>query len=106
MQTLSRKEKTVKTLLQMGQNGHYPLFDSRWFYECYDFSTPETVSVPLNQKEKMKARKILQRLLVHQSFERQKTILLTLSLEERHLFMRAFCGMVEGKILDDKPQLH
>lgn len=110
LQSLSRKEKTVKTLIQMGQNGHYPLFDSQWFYECFHQWACQQQSgqklKPLTVKEKMRARKILQRLLLHRSYDRQKTILLTLDTDDRHLFMREFCHMVEGKILDEKPQIH
>lgn len=84
----------------MGQSGHYPLFDTQWFYESFQEQRP------LNQKEKVQARKILQRLLNHKSFDRQKTLLLSLSEEERMIFLRSFCHMVEGKILDDRPQLH
>jgi hypothetical protein len=107
LQTLSRKEKSVKSLIQMGQHGHYPLFDSAWVYECFATSPIQDRSAkPLTQKEKFRARKILQRLLAHRSFDRQKTALLALSTQDRELFMRTFFQMVEGKILDESPQIH
>lgn len=93
----------------MGRNGHYPLFDSEWMYECFD---EWNLARENNQKrkfltgnERVKARKILQRILQHRNIERQRTILLTLEKEDRNLFMRAFFQMVEGKILDNKPQI-
>lgn len=106
MQTLSRKEKSVKSLIEMGQNGHYPLFDSLWVYECFAQEESKQKGRPLSQKDKVRARKILQRLLAHRSFDRQKTALLALSSEERLLFLKTFFQMVEGKILDSGPQLH
>lgn len=94
----------------MGRHGHYPLFDSQWMYECFDewdqaFQSKRRKKT-LTGTEKTKARKILQRILQHRNIERQKTVLLSLEKGERHLFMRAFFHMVEGKILDQKPQLH
>jgi hypothetical protein len=102
VQTLSRKEKIVKSLLHMGQAGHYPIFNAEWFYDCFK-SIPEK---PLSSKDKMRARKILQRVLMHANLDRQKTLLFSLNEEERNLFLRSFCHMVEGKILDDAPQIH
>lgn len=110
MQTLARKEKSIKTLIEMGRHGHYPLFDSHWMYECFDEWNNDfqakTRKKFLTGQEKVHARKILQRILQHRNIERQKTVLLSLDKQERHLFMRAFFNMVEGKILDQKPQLH
>lgn len=110
MQTLLRKEKGIKTLIEMGRHGHYPLFDSKWMYECFDEWNEARQK---NQKrkiltgtERVQARKILQRLLQHRSIERQKTLLLAMNKEDRNLFMRAFFQMVEGNILDNKPQIH
>lgn len=110
MQTLARKEKSIKTLIEMGRHGHYPLFDSKWMYECFDewnraYENKQRKK-SLTGTEKSKARKILQRILQHRNIDRQKTVLLSLGKDERHLFMRAFFHMVEGKILDQKPQIH
>jgi hypothetical protein len=110
LQTLLRKEKGINTLIEMGRNGHYPLFDSQWMYECFDEWNEARLT---NQKrkfltgnERVQARKILQRILQHRTIERQKTILFALKKEDRNLFMRAFFQMVEGRILDHKPQIH
>ncbi|MBT3584851.1 MAG: hypothetical protein HN509_08080 [Halobacteriovoraceae bacterium] len=97
----NRTDPSFKSLIEMGTKGFYPLFDPRWLNE---FSTQE--SNKLNTKEKAKAKRLWQRLSKHKSIERKKTILLSLTDEDRLLFIKAFFQTVEGKILDKNPEIH
>ena len=84
----------------MGTLGFYPLFDNKWINEVLKFPT-----LNLNKIDKQKAKIILQRLEKHKSLDRKKTILLSLVKEERDLFIKAFLKMVEGEILDQRPEI-
>ena len=52
-----------------------------------------------------KAKKILKQLQKHKSLDRKKTLLSSLATEDRNLFIKTFLKAVEGKILDEKPEL-
>lgn len=94
------KTGNLGILVEMGTRGYFPILTSEWINQVS--KEPRK----LNLKEKKKAKTITQRLLQHRSFERQKTVLLTLSEEDRKLFIQSFFKMVEGKVLDGSPELH
>ena len=105
--TLREREQDIKTLIDMGINGHYPLFHQEWLDEYFSSSDViEKKTSKLNRKEKTRAQKIIQRLSQHRELERKRIILHSLDREERVLFMRAFFDMVENRILDRQPEIH
>jgi hypothetical protein len=99
--SLTAKDRVLKSLIELGINGFYPLFHPSWV----DLAETDR-NRPLSKKEKRKASEILQRLMKHKGIERKKIILLSLSEEDRTLFVRSFMDLVENKILDNKPSLH
>lgn len=80
--------------------GFYPLFDESWFFELAKNNTP------LSSKQQEKAKSLIKRLGQHRSLERQKTVLFSMPEEDRNIIMKTFIKLVEGKILDEAPQLH
>ncbi len=60
---------------------------------------------PVSKQEEEKAKKILKLLQKHKSLDRKKTLLSSLEKEDRALFIKTFLKVVEGKILDEKPEL-
>jgi len=99
-QAFARPEKSLKSLIEMGTKGHFPLFFDEWMGEL------GSVDLGLTEREGYKAKRILDRLKEHRTIERQKVVLMGLSERERNLVMRAFLKMVETKILDKRPELH
>jgi Leu/Phe-tRNA-protein transferase len=95
-----RNDRSIKSLVELGAKGHFPLFDSNWLSEFYNV-TPKK----LTGHEKVEAKKLLKRVSKHRSLERKKTVILSMKESERHLVLKAFFKMVENKILDEKPQL-
>jgi hypothetical protein len=98
-----RPEESMKALIHLGTQGHFPLFHSSWLTE------PE-----MNEKrfhkitglERARAKKLFQRVSKHRQLEHKKTVLQSMNEEDRKLFMKAFFKLVEGKILDQKPEIH
>lgn len=95
-----RSEKSLKSLIELGTHGHFPLFFDEWIGEL------STVDMNLTEREGYKAKRILDRLKEHRSLERQKIVLMSLAERERQLVVKAFLKMVETKILDKRPELH
>jgi len=96
-----KNEQSLKTLVQLGTKGFFPLFYDNWIEEHADFKTSK-----LTSQEKTKARQIMQKLVKHKSIDRKRTLLLALEDKERKTFIKAFMKMVEGQILDEEPELH
>lgn len=95
-----RSEKSLKSLIEMGTHGHFPLFFDEWIGELGG------ADLNLTEREGYKAKRILERLKEHRSIERQKIVLMGLGERERKLVVKAFLKMVETKILDKRPELH
>ncbi len=94
------KDETLKSLIRIGTKGFYPLFDDVWLRRIYDLK-----STKLTKKEKAAAKKILCRLEMHKDLERKKTIIHSLLDEEKEILMKAFLNLVEGQIIDERPDL-
>ena len=90
----------IASLVEIGTKGFFPLFYPQWLYEV---SIPQ--SNPVSKQEEEKAKKILKLLQKHKSLDRKKTLLSSLGKEDRTLFIKTFLKVVEGKILDEKPEL-
>ena len=98
-----RPEESMKALINLGVQGYYPLFHELWMKD------PEIKEKKFNKItgfERAKAKKLFQRISKHRNLEHKKTVLQSMSDEDRKLFMKAFFNLVEGKILDLKPELH
>ncbi|MFX3675734.1 MAG: hypothetical protein ACN6I6_01730 [bacterium] len=97
-------DHTIKSLIEWGTQGHYPLFDRDWLEALNPVPGKRLRALSTNQKSKVKT--ILKRLSGQTSFERKRTVLFSLSQEDRSAFIRAFMNAVEHKILDTSPELH
>lgn len=95
-----KQDKSIKTLVELGANGYFPLFENNWLQ---DVSNPNK---KLTGNEKVKAKNLFKRVLQHKSIERKKTVVFSMCEEDRVLFIKAFLKMVEGNILDKKIELH
>jgi len=95
-----RKTPSMNSLIEMATHGHYPILENEWINDIV------SEGKRLTESEKKKAQKILKRVSEHRSLERQKTVIFSMNEKERSLFIKAFLNLVEGRILDDKPQLH
>ena len=98
-----RPEESMKALIQLGTTGHYPLFHACWIN---DPGLREKRFQKITGAERARAKKLFQQVSKHRQLEHKKTVLLSMSEEDRKLFMKAFFKLVEGKILDQRPELH
>ena len=94
------RDKTIGSLVDIGMSGFFPLFHDGWLVD----SMKEIGK--LEQEDKDRAKKILDRLTSHRGIDRKRTILLTLTKKDRQLFINLFLKMVENKIMDKKIILH
>ena len=111
-----KNEDSIRSLIDMGTRGYFPLFRPEWIEEIFsesfastNNSTPNKSKKNYNRltgQEKEKAKSIIQRLAKHRSIERKQIVISAMDENERKLLVRAFMKMVEGKILDAKPGLH
>lgn len=97
-------DQTIKSLIEWGAQGHYPLFDRDWLGALEVPNGKRLKALTINEKGKVKS--ILKRIAQQNSFERKRTVLFSLSTEDRTTFIRAFMRAVEGQILDKSPELH
>jgi len=95
-----RNDRSIKSLVELGTKGFFPLFDNNWLNDFYAEKPKK-----LTGNEKVKAKKLLKRVSKHRSLERKKTVILSMNAEERHIVLKAFFKMVENKILDTKPEI-
>lgn len=90
------KNKTIKSLVNMGVNGHLPLFDTSWINSInFDYK-----AINLSDSELRKAEKLLENLGKHKCLDRQKTVLFAMKNKDRELIIKAFLTIVEDKVLD------
>ena len=98
-----RPEESMKALIQLGTTGHFPLFHEIWLT---DPDIKEKRFQKITGQERARAKKLFQQVSKHRQLEHKKTVLLSMNDEDRKLFMKAFFKLVEGKILDLKPEIH
>ena len=96
----ANRDKTIGSLVDIGTSGFFPLFHDNWLTD----SMKEIGDI--DSEDKLRAKKILDRLTTHRGIDRKKTILLTLSKKDRQLFISLFFKMVENKIMDNKIIIH
>ena len=90
----------IASLVEIGTKGFFPLFYPQWIYEVYSSKNKY-----LSKNDEDRAKKILKKLQKYKSLDRKKTLLSSLEKDERDLFIKSFLKVVEGKILDKKPEL-
>ena len=98
-----RPEESMKALIHLGTFGHFPLFHDLWL------NWPELKERKFQKitgLERARAKKLFQQVSKYPQLERKRIVLLSMSEDDRKLFMKAFLKMVEGKILDQRPELH
>lgn len=98
-----RPEESMKALIHLGTVGHFPLFHDLWMS---DPDIKEKRFQKITGLERARAKKLFQQVSKHRQLEHKKTVLLSMNDEDRKLFMKAFFKLVEGKILDQKMELH
>ena len=98
-----RPEESMKALIMLGIHGHFPLFLDEWIQ---DPTIKEKRFAKISGNERAKAKKLFSRVSKHKSLEHKKIVVLSMSDDERTLFIKAFFKIVEGKILDQKMELH
>ena len=103
MEIVYRPEESMKALIQLGTQGHYPLFHTSWMA---DPEIKEKKFQKITGLERARAKKLFQQISRHRQLEHKKTVLQSMNDEDRILFMKAFFKLVEGKILDLKPEIH
>jgi len=91
----------IQSLVELGANGHYPLFPPEWFA-----SLSLTSNFAISKSDKEKTHKIINRMCQHRSLDRKRTILYSLTEKEREIFLKVFFSMVEDKLMSKKPELH
>lgn len=98
-----KPEESMKALISLGVQGHFPLFLDVWLN---DPTIKERRFSKITGLERAKAKKLFSRVSKHRSLEHKKIVVQSMNDEERSLFMKAFFKIVEGKILDQRPELH
>ena len=98
-----RPEESMKALINLGTVGHYPLFHDLWMS---DPEIKEKRFQKITGIERARVKKLFQQVSKHRQLEHKKTVLQSMNDEDRKLFMKAFFKLVEGKILDQKLELH
>lgn len=93
----------MKALIHLGTQGHFPLFHELWMK---DPEIKEKKFQKITGLERARAKKLFQQISKHRQLEHKKTVLQSMKNEDRILFMKAFFKIVEGKILDLKPEIH
>ena len=98
-----RPEESMNALIHLGTVGHFPLFHEVWLS---DPDIREKRFQKITGIERARAKKLFQQVSKHRQLEHKKTALLSMCDDDRKLFIKAFFKMVEGKILDQKRELH
>lgn len=93
----------MRALVMLGVQGHFPLFLDAWIK---DPIIKEKRFSKITGIERAKVKKLFLKVSKYRNLEHKKIALLSMSDEERNLFIKAFFKLVEGKILDQKPELH
>ncbi len=97
-----KPEDSMKALIQLAISGHYPLFLDQWINELEIYKRTNKIT----GLERAKAKKLFQKVLKHRTLEHKKIVVMSMNDEDRNLFIKAFLKLVEGKILDQKPEIH
>ena len=98
-----RPEESMKALIQLGTVGFFPLFHDIWLN---DPDVKQKRFQKITGVERARAKMLFQLVSKHRQLEHKKTVLQSMCDEDRKLFIKAFFKLVEGKILDQRMELH
>jgi hypothetical protein len=87
-----KRDHLIQSLLSMGANGYFPLFDAGWVSSSYSDQSP------LSDSQRQDGLLILDRLTQHRGIDRKKTVILSLEKKQRELVVKLFLELVEQKI--------
>ncbi len=88
-------------LIKLGIKGQFPLFYPNWIAQSLSASS----TLKIKKIERKKIHEISKKISKHKNIERQRTFLLSLSQEDRNLFVRAFLNMVENRVTSQEVNL-
>jgi len=91
----------MKSYINLGQYGHYPLFFKEWLEDGVHYSEPMSYRVANRN-----VREVFKKLAKHRTEEKKKTLLSALNDDERNLFIKSFVKVVEHNVLKDVKTLH
>tara|TARA_R110002072_G_scaffold276051_1_gene437597 strand:- start:356768 stop:357070 length:303 start_codon:yes stop_codon:yes gene_type:complete len=94
-----RNDQSIKSLVEIAQLGHYPMFEPEWLLEILQDKKK------LTGNEKAKAKTLFKSLVKHRSIDRKKTVIHSMDINDRTILVKAFMKMVENKVLDNRPEL-
>ena len=95
------RDPSIRSLIELGTNGFFPLFDQIWLEEILQERHRR-----LTKKDCLQAEKIVRKLAKYENLPGKKILLTSLEKGERNIFIKVFLKLVEERILDKKNQIH
>ncbi|MCB9061061.1 MAG: hypothetical protein H6622_06030 [Halobacteriovoraceae bacterium] len=92
---------TLKSLIELGSNGHFPLFMTDWLKEYFN----SDLNTPASKIQNRKIKELFRTLERYETLERKRIFMLSLECEDRFLLIREFFSQVEDYILNKSPEL-
>ena len=93
-----KRYESINKLIEFGKNGYYPLFDS-------DHYKKVLCDKKMTKLEKLKAKGLFKKMSGVSNLNDQKILFLSFKKKEKEIVMKVLIELVEGKILDGKPQI-
>ena len=87
----------VESLLQLGTEGHFPLFFSDWISSSFKEESKTSISLS-NARKNLKRE--FDNLSRHRSIERKKIAICSWDIDRRDDFIHSFIRIVESRYLD------
>lgn len=91
----------MKSYINLGQYGHYPLFFKEWIKDGLDIKEPLSYRVANRN-----VREVFKKLAKHRTEEKKKILISSFNDEERNIFIKSFVKVVEHNVLKDMKTLH
>lgn len=101
----SDEEISLIRYLELGRQGHYPLFFKEWINESVNHKKFQLKTSTL-PSTRAYVFEVFSQLYKHKNPERQKTFLSAMKDEERIRFVKSFLYLVEMRTLDKTDILH
>jgi len=98
-------EHELGHLIDLGTRGHFPLFPSEWISATLGGNVINAKKYILNTEERDRLKKIMDKMARHKTLDKKQIILLSLSEDDRKLFIKHFFRCVEKKLLESKTGL-
>ena len=104
---LRLKDNPLQQFISLGTKGHYPLFYQNWIAEELHEALKNPTDLEFDGQQVISClNDIVSRLKEHKSLERKKTVLLSLTKNERAIFIKTFFDLVESKMLESGTTFH